>query len=314
MTTTNYQTIAALLNRTKLVYALPVNNHDIVSVMKDETLPVAFEKLTQCNVQSVPVVDEGMRPIGLLDFIDILYFVLSTAEQANVPYDQTESEMELLRRELFCNVTCEDVMNFSSRNPKTEVTGDTHLITCLEFMVERNIHRLPVIRPDCKIIGIISQLDILQWMLRTAKECDPLSKLLDKNLDSFPFRKEVITISCNEKAKEAFYRIRETKVSAIAVVNHSGQLIANISSIDLNPIGSNSNLFKLLTLPLTDYISWFIGSTTALTASPNDSLKQIIELMLLKNMHRVYIKENDNLVGVVSPVDIIQLLHKETQK
>jgi len=176
--------------------------------------------------------------------------------------------------------------------------------------MEFNVRRLPVLRPDDSIIGILSHLDVLTWLKKCGlHECKALEVLFKKSVEELGLLNEVVTIVDTQTAKEAFYKMRDSGQSSIGVVNTQGMLVGNLSSYDLRPIGFDSNLFRILSLPIANYMEEFIEPTRIISVEPGDTLGKVLDLFVINGIHRVYIiDKNTQICGLISPIDIIKLL------
>lgn len=118
-----------------------------------------------------PVVDERQRLVGVVSRTDIvrkLAVEQSYAEYESsyywelsdyVPPDAERSLDEIARQvgERLEGMKVSDVM---SHSPIT-VTGATPLVELARTLVERNIHRLPVVE-DGKLVGIVTSTDLVR--------------------------------------------------------------------------------------------------------------------------------------------------------
>lgn len=97
-------------------------------------------------------------------------------------------------------------------------------------------------------------------------------------------------------------------VNAIALINENGKIVDQISVTDLRSVTSKGTLDDLL-LPATTYLELVRGKTADLvTCSLDTKVTEIVELLVSKGVHRVWIVEDDKVVGVVSCSDIIELV------
>jgi len=227
--------------------------------------------------------------------VDILFYVLNTTEEYRFLFKgQAENDMEILRQKLFSDVSCREAMNYSQKNSFVMVTGETMLMTSLGFLMESNVRRLPVLRPDNSIIGILSPLDVLTWLQkRGIQECKCLETLFKKSVEELGLLNEVVTIVDTQTTKEAFYMMRDSGQSGIGVVNTQGKLVGNLSIFDLRPIGYDSKLFRLLSLPLAHYIEE-LEPTRIISVQPGDTLGKVLDLFVRNGIHRVYILDKKN--------------------
>jgi len=222
---------------------------------------------------------------------------------------------------MFTNVSCADIMNFSGMNPFHDeegndyrITGDTHLSTALGFMVERNLRRLAVIRPDNKLIGILSQSDVIRWFGTTLKQDNELEALGKKSVTELSLCSQgIVSIDYNQTTLQAFWKIREAGVSGIGIIDERSRLVGHISATDIKVIRFDSSMFKLTSKPLKEYSTLIENKPMdfgVVKVKPDDTLEQVIETFKSRHVHQVYVVDDQNVPqGIISLIDIIRLLY-----
>lgn len=113
--------------------------------------------------------------------------------------------------------------------------------------------------------------------------------------------KDVLTVKESTPLKEITRIFSERKITGAPVVNENGNLVGVISETDIirktNSIGawSPSTAGQIMTKP-------------AVTVSPNDTLQRICELMSNRSIHRVVVAEGDQIVGIITTMDILRTI------
>lgn len=144
---------------TRLKDILPEPPEKIISVCPKTTLDQLLKALNDNHIQSVPVLEEDGKVLGLVDVLDILNFLLSL--------DCREYE----NLEVLCSHCCEELMNASGRNECVTVTQEEPLLNILRVFAA-GVHRVPVLQQypagepsHPQISYIFSQLRFLEvWM------------------------------------------------------------------------------------------------------------------------------------------------------
>jgi len=111
----------------------------VVTVRTDEPVIRAAELMVQKQIGCV-VVAEGGNVLGLVTERDVLNKLTKLLESPNL--------------------TVRDVMN----QPPIVVSPSDHPLAALAIMMNKNIRRLPVIE-NGKLLGIITQRDLVKWIL-----------------------------------------------------------------------------------------------------------------------------------------------------
>jgi CBS domain-containing protein len=114
-----------------------VMTRDVCTARKNESLLNASRKMIEFGVGSIIIVEDG-KPIGIVTERDILEKVVS-------------------RNRIPSKVTLEDIMS----SPLITIKPTTSLRNAAEMMRRRGIRRLPVVDDKGKLVGIITDNDIL---------------------------------------------------------------------------------------------------------------------------------------------------------
>ena len=133
-------------------------------------------------------------------------------------------------------------------------------------------HRLAVFETDeardaMRVVAIFSQLDMIRFLSRRV---DAIGTLADATLAQLGLvsRKHngVVTAAWDRPALECFKLMRDRDVSAVGVVDQTGELVANLSASDLRRLDARS--FRLLALPVAEFISRRKGDAIGRRGAP----------------------------------------------
>jgi CBS-domain-containing membrane protein len=150
--------------------AADIMQHDVVTVMRSNTLRDAMSLLTENHVTGLPVMDEHSRCIGLVSATDILNFEQEHCEETEEGnsdvaqyYDPESEQWETIRLSAFAleefgDVRVEQVM-------ATEliwVERETTVRKVAAKMYEAGVHRVLVLDEEQRLYGIISSFDFVR--------------------------------------------------------------------------------------------------------------------------------------------------------
>ena len=121
------------------------------------TLPVANALMKKHNIRHLPVV-ENNRLVGIISWGDLR----EASTTAAINADSYELNFMLSR------LIVGDLM---SRKVLT-VTPDAPIVRAAELMTEHKIAGLPVVAPDGSVIGIVTESDLLNMLVRKLREGD----------------------------------------------------------------------------------------------------------------------------------------------
>jgi CBS domain-containing protein len=112
-------------------------------------------------------------------------------------------------------------------------------------------------------------------------------------------KKNVITIESSDSIKDAAIKMSDSDIGAIIVIENNSP-IGILSERDFvrrvyaKEIPISSPVSKAMSKPL-------------ITIDPDETIWELSELMKTKNIHKVPVTENDNLVGIVTNTDLVSL-------
>lgn len=150
--------------------AADIMQHDVVTVMRGNTLRDAMGLLTENHVTGLPVMDEHSRCIGLVSATDILNFEQEHCEETDEGnsdvaqyYDPESEQWETIRLSAFAleefgDVRVEQVM----ATDLIWVERETPIQAVAKKMHEAGVHRVLVLDEQQRLYGIISSFDFVK--------------------------------------------------------------------------------------------------------------------------------------------------------
>ncbi len=141
-------------------------------------------------------------------------------------------------------------------------------------------------------------------------------------------RREVVSLRADMSLRQAAQILHEVKISGAPVVNDSGELIGVVSQSDLlreavdakdaayfiggfycevPPVGE-PGLFGGVSADSTKVED--IMSPYVITAGPEDSVAVLARLLREHRFHRLIVTEGKAIVGIVSTLDLLQVIEQ----
>ena len=118
---------------------------DVVAVAPTDSVADALRAMLAADIGSVVVVEEG-APVGVFTERDLSRRILD--------------DPELTSREIG------DVM----ASPVEMIPPEAEIVAAFEHMNGRNVRRLPVVDADGRLVGIVTERDLLRWVGEVANE------------------------------------------------------------------------------------------------------------------------------------------------
>jgi len=273
----------------------------IISVSRQDSLPSAFKKLIENNILSLPVLNMDDTFYGFIDILDIVTFLIDLLGEETL----TREDVNIYQIDAFQNATVSQVMVYpiSKKNPFHPFPVGSSLLSAMETLAS-GAHRIPVVNADNKLVNILTQSSVLQFIQKNKHLLGEKEKM--KLKDIFLSNQYVLSVNNTDKAIDAFRLIRLAKVGAVAVINEEGRLVGNCSARDLKRISNNSILLARLFEPLENYLK---DRHELVIATKDESLGEVIDRIVKKKLHRIFILDGDcKPDGLLSLSDILEEL------
>jgi len=271
-----------------------------ITVQTENTLPIAFKTLIDENVLGAPVVTGSSNKFyGYIDLMDLVCYTITLFPPTMNPIKDSISDF-FRKEEKFNQTTVREVIEFMKpgytlrRDKMAETIPKSHsLLHALEYIVRTGASRAALVNDHEQVDGIISQSMLVGWIYNH----------LDSNVKAISqvpviqfARSSVVTIDENQPAINAFKIMAETKISGLAIVNKSGELVDAVSVRDLRGMAPSADQFLRLWHPLKDFkreirvlYSTKTPMWTDLFLLPSDTFRKAITMFDEERVHRLFI-------------------------
>lgn len=119
--------------------------------------------------------------------------------------------------------------------PVITIRPDISLTDALKLMQQESIRRLPVVDPHGKLIGIVTERQLLKAMpsdATTLSVYEMREKMEQVKIDSLMERK-VITVTTDTPIEEAARMMAEKKIGSLPVVDNGDEVVGIITETDI---------------------------------------------------------------------------------
>lgn len=114
---------------------------------------------------------------------------------------------------------------------------------------------------------------------------------------------DVRTIERDQVLREAVVELADAHVTALAVVDSAGQLKGVLSTADVLQVQAEAEEEAWEERSVGD-----VMSPVPVTITPDATAQQAAQLMLYRDIHRVFVVEYGRLVGVISQTDLVRAM------
>jgi len=285
----------------------------LLYINEKTTIEECLNLLVSKNILAVPIYDQSKQQfIGIIDFYQIMTWMGFVAYTPD-----GEMSLEMLQQKVNLMQPAANLLGVTGKQESDDINSlwvlnaNDSFKDPLEYL-GKGIYRILVTsedQTDIQHIKMVTQTDLTRFILKNWEKFDNWKNctLNDPKTVGIRFLKKVFTISSTEPAIKAFQKMRLKQVNALAVVNDKGVLIDTLSDADLRGF-TGSNLQNLF-VPVKDWIGQVTGhggvTRKVVTCHSMDSLHSVIESIVNKKIHRVWIVDEEHKpIGVVSMTDV----------
>lgn len=214
--------------------------------------------------------------------------------------------------------------DLSHKNPFYSVMLESPLSAAIDILATDNgVHRINVVDSNGRVRGILSQTDVVRFLLSKSHLFPELMKasLGSVKLGCGP----VVSVNADSSVLDALERMSEYYISSVAVVESDGTLIGNISMADIRFIFQHGRYHRLW-MSCSQFVSLTLNQKGLerggsdqfpfFDAHSNSTIEQVMNKILATRVHRVWVTEpnTQRLIGLVSLTDLIRLFYENTFK
>jgi CBS domain-containing protein len=279
-----------------------------VTIREDETVRTAILRLGEKKITSLPVLSNAGKCVGAVDMLDLLTFA-----SAKLGFKAPTVSSSHRAIQEYLSQPVRDLVNISGRNRFVRLAVSAGIQDLFEVLAQPDVHRVALRDDSKKIVGLVTQSRLVRYIKENQGD---FSSKWEMRVKDFCRMGNVATVNVNQFVIDAIRRLEESRISGIAVVDDEGKLVGNISASDLKRMQVDS--VEQLCYDIYQHIHIFLNLSTSenirkqlphfepFTVSPEDTLGKVIDLVVEKGIHRVYICDSDRKpVGEISLCDIL---------
>ncbi|KZV98176.1 hypothetical protein EXIGLDRAFT_728988, partial [Exidia glandulosa HHB12029] len=194
------------------------------------------------------------------------------------------------------------VVNLSEKNPLVILPQNADLISLLSVF-SRGTHQVIIEDDSHDLLGIVSDMSLIQWFMTNAGTHPGLASVLIAPLTTLPgiYQHPVISSSSDDTLLDAMRLLSEQGVSSVAVVDPIGMLLSAISVRDIGRRVVPSENKRILDMSLANFITLIKaedGATDGVdkfpvySVLPSSTLSYTMQKLLATNAHRVFLTDD----------------------
>lgn len=246
---------------------------NIITTTTEATIELAVKKMTNANVRSILIEDTSSKKHYFLTVDDAIEFKLQ-----NIPLDTPLNQLIL-----------------------KEITTVDAKINILELVRSYDkISRYMLVLQDYKILGIISQTDIIN-------HTDPKILIEKQTIGNLILQYTAITINQNESTIEAVKLMKYKKIDSIIIVNDEKKPVGIFTTKDFLLILDNNSDLEA---PVKNYMS-----SPLLTICDDAKISEVLNFIKEKHFKRVVVTNKDGkIAGMITQNELLRVINNKWMK
>eukprot|EP01133_Synstelium_polycarpum_P016157 gene16157-19227_t len=263
----------------------------IITIDSTDTVKSCLEILSKNKILSLPVVEASTKDfLGFVDMVDILHSIIyfySDSKSKNCENDcpqfakwceETDENMQAVTKKgrEYASQPVSKIINQSKYDEFIPVDESGTLYQLLDEVLNKGVHRVLVYNEDAEVKGLVSQSDILKYLL--------------ENLD--------------ELGEDLHH-----PTPGVAVIDDDGKIVAHLSITTLRGLGPQS--FQTLMGNVMDFYNNYVDEQKVVTCTRDTPLEVVLLTLYELGQHRIWVvesKESDKVIGLISLSDLMEYL------
>jgi len=282
----------------------------LTTLHPNDTVHDCLEKLAATNITSAPFLDSNGVLLGFVDILDILAFLVKVATKPLADSNVGESSslksddvLMLARRTKDFNLhSVTHLIDHSQRNLLITLSGDATIENAIRKFNEFKVHRVAILEGQ-KLIGVVSQFDVLKWLLSNQKAWKS-----NKDIEECSPQK-LMMVEEDTRAIDAFLTMHRDKLSSVAIIDKEQHLVGVLTASDLKSMRGEN--FQRLLEPVKKFVNNSHqqigkGDNYLVTCPAQTKLNEACNRIFTESVHRIFIVDKEKKpTGVVSLSDMM---------
>lgn len=272
---------------------------DLDTSVEDATM--ALLRNTSSNVVLVRENATSTKPIWTFDYNDLNAYILVVVGLAHPPEDLVALYDDLAKKaQSRTSIPLRRIQPICRQESLVSLQGDADLAKAIEVFGS-GIHRLWVTNPAGEVVGILSQLKLLEFFWNEGVNFPAIDDLYPRLLRDLSIgSQQIIAVNADSPLADALKLMSEEGLTSIAVVDNQSNVVGNISTADVNLL-TNATSLPLLQSSCLHFISVILtergvekgkDSFPVFYVNPYSTLAHTVAKLTATHSHRMWIVES----------------------
>ncbi|MET1125218.1 MAG: CBS domain-containing protein [Archaeoglobaceae archaeon] len=286
----------------RVVKAIDVGTREVFTLPRSSTIMNALKAMLKRGFRRIPVADAGTKRLeGIVSATDFIN-LFGGGEKFNFVSVKYSGNLAAA-----VNAEIEEIME---RNVVT-VEADATLGDAVETMFEKGVGGCPIVDDEDRVVGIITERDILRYLAKDRYYSEPVGKYATR---------KVVTIKPRDTIRDAMKIMIEKRLRRLPVID-DGLLVGMITVREILRYFGSGEAFKMLVSGnIKDAIDVSVSAILSkpdllyykevLAFPPDVSISHVVRSMLEKGHGAALIVDGGKLEGIITERDLIKFMHE----
>ncbi|KAI0382604.1 hypothetical protein F5Y04DRAFT_49024 [Hypomontagnella monticulosa] len=281
-----------------------VSKDDVTWVQMDTTVEdatMALLKNTSSNVVIVREDSTSSSPLSTFDYNDLNAYILVVVGLANPGEDLVELYDSIAKKaQARISIPLRDIQPICRKESLVTLQGDEDLPKAIEVFGS-GVHRVLVTNHNSQVVGILSQLKLLEFFWNEGINFRAIDELYPRLLrDLGVGSQQIIAVNADSPLTEALNLMNQEGLSSVAVVDNGLNVVGNISTTDVKLL-TNATSLPLLQNSCMHFISVILteegvekgkDSFPVFYVNPYSTLAHTVAKLVATHSHRMWVVES----------------------
>ncbi|KAI2635564.1 hypothetical protein GGS26DRAFT_504230 [Hypomontagnella submonticulosa] len=281
-----------------------VSKDDVTWVQMDTTVEdatMALLKNTSSNVVIVREDPSSSVPISTFDYNDLNAYILVVVGLANPGEDLVQLYDAIAKKaQARISIPLRDIQPILRKESLVTLQGDEDLPKAIEVFGS-GVHRVLVTNHNSQVVGILSQLKLLEFFWNEGINFRAIDELYPRLLrDLGVGSQQIIAVNADSPLTEALDLMNQEGLSSVAVVDNGLNVVGNISTTDVRLL-TNATSLPLLQNSCMHFISVILteegvekgkDSFPVFYVNPYSTLAHTVAKLVATHSHRMWVVES----------------------
>ncbi|KAH7243187.1 hypothetical protein MRS44_002398 [Fusarium solani] len=280
-----------------------VSPEDIKWVELDNSIEEATKLLLKSTTNVVLVREDAstQTAASTFDYTDLNYYLLVVVGLAKPEEDQVEIFNSILSKaQQGGEIPLRDVMPLFRKESLVTLPGSENLAQAIQILGS-GIHRLLVTAPNGDVVGIASQLRIVEFFWNEGVNFASIDRLYPVMLRDLGIgTKDIVSVNSDSPLSDALTLMNNEGLTSVAVVDNGLNVVGNISTKDVRHLTKSSNA-HLLNSSCMNFISVILNERgvehgrdvfPVFYVNPYSTLAHTVAKLVATRSHRMWVVES----------------------